>query len=171
MPISQPPSSTIAGWNQPIRCGAAANLGVDEAEQRTAGDGLCVGVVDEVPAAAEACGAQALGAGGHGQDYRPEGLLHGGEEEGGENRGLAPLRLALLGERAVVPEDGRGHGLRPGGAVSFPWRRRRGRGEHGGWAAQQSGRCAGRRRVVEGRGRGQEHISGQIIVDYKPIRG
>jgi hypothetical protein len=106
MSISQPPSSTIAGSNQPIRCGVAANLGVDEAEQRTAGDDLCVGVVDEIPAAAEACGAQALGTGSQEQDYRPEGLLHGGEEEGGENRGLAPLRLALLGERTVVPEGG-----------------------------------------------------------------
>jgi hypothetical protein len=48
--------------------------GVDEVEQRTTGGGLYVSIVDEVLAAAEAW------------DYRPEGFLHGGEEESGENR-------------------------------------------------------------------------------------
>lgn len=132
VPIPQPPSPTITGSNQPLRRGTAADSGVDEAEKRAASDDLGVRVVDEVPAGAEHRGAEALGAGAHGENGAGAvRVLRGGEEEGGEDRRLAPLRLAFLGKGAVVPERRRGRGFRPGGGDGGALlRRRRGGGGH-----------------------------------------
>lgn len=133
MPIPQPPSPTMPRSNQPIRRGAAADLRVDVAQQRAARDDLGVRVVDDVPAGAEHRGTEALGACAHGEDSEAARVMRGGgEEEGGENRGLAPLRLPFLGQGAIVPERCRGRGFHPGGGGSgaLLWRRRGG-GQHG----------------------------------------
>jgi hypothetical protein len=98
VPIPQPPSPSIPGSNQPIRRGATADLGVDEAEQRAASDDLSVRVVNEVPTCAEHRGTEALGAGAHGEHSEAVRVLRGREEDGGEDRGLAPLRLPFLGQ-------------------------------------------------------------------------
>jgi len=131
VPIPQPPSPPILGSNQPLRQGPAADLRVKEAEQRATSDDLSVRIVDEVAATAELRGAEALGAGPHGQDGGALRVLRGGEEEGGEDCGLAPLRLPFLGQGAVVPERRRGRGLRPGGGSdgALMWRCRGG-GQH-----------------------------------------
>jgi hypothetical protein len=60
--------------------------GVDEAEQRTTGNNLCVSGMDEVPAAAEG---HLVRAGGHG-DYRPEGVPS--RRRGGKRRELARVQ-------------------------------------------------------------------------------
>ena len=147
--LPQPPSPTIHGSNQPLKRGAAADLRVDEGEQRAASDDLGVRVVDEVPAGAEHRGTEALGAGAHGEDSEAVRVLQGGEEEGGEDRGLAPLRFPFPGQGAVVPERRRGRGFRPGGGGggALLWRRRGG-GQHG------------RRRWVVG---SRESTRGQLI--------
>lgn len=81
-----------------------------------------MGVMDKVTARSEACCADALGAGGEGEDGGVQWVLRRGEQEGGEDSGLTPLRLALLGEGIVLAEGGRGGGLGPQDAV-LPLRR------------------------------------------------
>ena len=108
MPVPQPPPPISARCNQPTWWVVCVNLGINEAEERTAGDDLGMGVMDKVTARSEACCADALGAGGEGEDGGVQWVLRRGEQEGGEDSGLTPLRLALLGECIVLAEGGRG---------------------------------------------------------------
>lgn len=143
VPIPQLP--LLTGSNQPIGSAAPADLGVDEAEERAACDDLGMRVVDEVSVVVEASGAETLGSGGQRENSEIPGvLLRSGEEEGGEDGGLPPLRLALLWERVVVLENSRGGGFRPGDVV--PWRRRRRRRRGGGGGGEHRGR--GRRQCI-----------------------
>lgn len=127
MPVPQPPLPISARGNQPTWRVVCANLSINEAEESTAGDDLGMGVVDEVAARPEACCTEAFGAGCQGEDSGVQWILRRGEQEGGEDSGLTPLRLALLGEGTVLAEGGRGGGLGPQDAVS---RLRRGGVEH-----------------------------------------